>query len=236
MDTHNSKYNLTEITVNKLLKRIITDRLRPGDTFSTEKQLEQELNVSRSILRESVSQLKALGFLESKQRVGLVVSRPDPLNLLKLSLHPFLLDSIELKELAELRYTLEIGAVEIAVNRAKEKQINQLMQYAEEYVRAVSSKTDKSVINREQDDIEKDFHGMILKMTNNAMLERMMGILTTFFSRIESELKGWENNKMDEKSAWEHRAIAKAFKDRNANRARAILEEHLNSLVNRKEN
>ncbi len=235
MNASKNKNNLMENTVKELLKKLTTDKLKVGDTFSTEKQLEQELKVSRSIVRESVSQLKALGFLESKQRVGLVVSRPDPLNLLEISLHPFLLNSIELKELAELRYALEIGAVELAVDRANEKQISQLMEYAEEYAKSIYSKNhskrNDTVNNRNQDDIEKDFHGMILKMTNNTLLERMMTILTTFFSRIEDETKNWENYNQNEKSAWEHRAIAKAFKDRNANRARAILEEHLNFLV-----
>jgi DNA-binding FadR family transcriptional regulator len=61
---------------NRLRQRIQSAQFRDGDFFMTENQLAEEYAVSRSIVREAVSRLRALGMSESRKRKGLIVRRP----------------------------------------------------------------------------------------------------------------------------------------------------------------
>ena len=217
--------NLTEITVQRLLDAIAASGLGPGDVFATEGELEKRLNVSRPILREAVSRLRALGYLTSKQRTGLIIAKPDPATLFGHSLHTFLLDEVDLSELAEMRHALELGAVEMAVERASAEQIERLGGYAEEYGRTFAEGAHHQ---RPQDEIEIDFHRTIIEMTHNNLLVRMSEVLSVFFFRLaRGDYPDWDGDSHNETVSWEHRAIAEAIGDRSEARARAILTGHL---------
>jgi GntR family transcriptional regulator, transcriptional repressor for pyruvate dehydrogenase complex len=221
------RVNLTEHTTRRLLDMIGASGLRPGEPFATEAALERKLKVSRPILREAISRLRALGFLRSRQYVGLIIAKPDPVSLFEHALETFVLDDVDLKQLAELRYTLEVGVVELAVQRATKRQVDRLRRLAEEYAQSVTERGS----TRSQDDIELDFHATILEATHNAMLVHMSHVLTAFFSRGQRELSNWGKLSLDKKSVREHRQIAQAFEDRNADRARAGLARHLSNLL-----
>lgn len=209
------------------MEMISKSGLKPGDAFAKEGDLEKELNVSRPVLREAISRLRGLGILESRQCVGLIVAKPDPVELFGKAFQSWVVDSINLQELAEMRYSLEIGAIEIAARRATEEQLARLEELAREFSKHLVSKSP----TRSLDDIEFDFHRTILEATHNSMLIRMHHIIAAYFLRSAREVNGWDIQGSDENSAWEHRAIAKALADRSAERARVILAGHLSRLV-----
>ena len=111
---------------DRLRERIQSSGLADGELFMTESELADEYGVSRTVAREAVGRLAAIGLLECRKSKGLVVRRPDPLRLLELGL-PSLIDSQrDLSELAMLRYVLEMGAVEPAVRNGTDDQIRRL--------------------------------------------------------------------------------------------------------------
>src|SRR5690242_15625568 len=93
-------------------KRIQSEHLPDGSFFMTEAQLAKEYGVSRTVTREAVSRLQALGILEGRKRKGLLVRHPDPLRLLSNSLPSLVASPDEWRDLAQLRYALEVGAIE----------------------------------------------------------------------------------------------------------------------------
>jgi GntR family transcriptional repressor for pyruvate dehydrogenase complex len=196
---------------------------KPGDRFGNEAALERKLGVSRVVIREAVSRLRALGMLDSRQGLGLIVGKPDPFGLLEQTLTRHTLDSADLAALEELRNTLEIGAVELAVNRASEAQIAKLIELAEELGEFQTS----SPSPRTADDVELDFHHTILEATHNPMLGQMYPVLAVVFSRREKELSDYPAATTTERAAREHRMIAQAFRDKNAECARVVLSMHL---------
>lgn len=62
--------NLTEQTVNNILEMVEKSSLKEGDFFATESELEEKFKISRPVLREALSKIRALGFLESRKRKG----------------------------------------------------------------------------------------------------------------------------------------------------------------------
>jgi DNA-binding FadR family transcriptional regulator len=201
--------------------------LEAGELFAVEAELEKELNVSRPVLREAVSRLRALGILRSRQGVGLIVAKPDPIALFEQAITGYAVDSVDLAQLGELRYSLEIGAVELVVKRATRAQLARLAELAEEFARSHAGEPSARMI----DDVEMAFHCTILESTHNATLMRMHYVLAAFFVRSAKEVEGYAADQASERIVWDHRAIAHAFGQRSVERARALLSGHLESLI-----
>jgi len=222
-----NRKNLTELTVKRLKKLIAESGLEAGEPLGIEADLEKKLKVSRPVLREAISRLRALGILDSRQSVGLIIGKPDPVAVFEQALEGCAAEAMDLAELAEFRYALEIGAVNTAVRRAEPEQIERLEELAEAYAAGLSS----SKPSRPSDEIEMAFHRTLLEATHNRTLARMYHVIATYFARVEKEVAGWEKVRSEERSAWEHRAIARAMAERNVETVRALLSVHLRSLL-----
>ena len=219
--------NLTQRVVVLLQEMISSSGLQPGDRFAVEAELEKKLNVSRVALREAISRLRALGVLESRQGVGLIIGKPDPVALFEQAVSSYVMDAVDFAKLSELRYTIEVGAVELAVRRATDSELADLDRFAEEFAAAAEGQSGTRLI----DDIEIDFHGAILKATHNETLMQMHHVLSAYFARSAQQIEDYCSTETTERSAWEHRAISDAFAARNTERARAILSSHLEDMI-----
>ena len=222
---------LTEQTVSSLREMIAEQGCHPGDRFAKEADLEAKLGVSRSVIREAVSRLRALGILESRRGLGLVVAKPNPAHLLKQVLENHLLNDEDLLDICELRCALEIGAAHLAAKRATEAQLAKLASLVEEFAQAAAGRHDRLV-----NDIELDFHGTILEATNSSIIISMHGVLTAFFARSADEIEDYAADEITENDVWEHRAIAEALADRNAEKARMLISGHLERLISKFKN
>ena len=200
----------------KIHRRIQTEQLLDGSLFMTEAQLAAEYGVSRTVTREAVSRLQALGVLEGRKRKGLIVRRPDPLRLFQDSLPSLVTSPDEWKDLAQLRYALEVGAIELAIRAATDEQIEQLALIEQELESAVRED------NTSAETIELDvkFHAQILEMTGSRMIAGMQQVLVQFFQMMP---QGEKNPASAERICWEHRELLDAIRDRDVERARAII-------------
>ena len=71
-----------------------------------------KLGVSRGVLRESLSELRALGIIETKRKKGTSVVSPNVFGVFKPLIGTGLLDKKALTDLYQLRLMLEIGAAD----------------------------------------------------------------------------------------------------------------------------
>ena len=99
MTINRDNLNRTEQTLASLEKMIASSGLEPGEPFAVEAELEKKLNVSRAVVREAVSRLRALGILEGRQGVGLIIAKPDPVALFEQAIKSCTLDSMHLAHL-----------------------------------------------------------------------------------------------------------------------------------------
>jgi GntR family transcriptional regulator, transcriptional repressor for pyruvate dehydrogenase complex len=218
------KETLAHDLADQLRQRIQLEQLSDGDFFMTETQLAEEYNVSRTIVREAVSRLHALGLLESRKRKGLVVRRPDPLQLLSDSLPSLAGSKKDLIELSKLRYVIEVGAIELAVKNATDEQIKTLCSLARDYEDAVRNQEG----NDQEDKVEFAFHGLILKMTGSPMIAGMQKVLTEFFALAHQDNIQPGNQ---ENAVWQHHEIAAAIHDRDVDLARSMMRLHFRSYL-----
>ena len=197
-------------------QRIQREQLPDGTFFMTESQLAAEYGVSRTVTREAVSRLQALGMLEGRKRKGLLVRRPDPVRLFSNSLPSLATSPDDWQELAQLRYALEVGAIELAIRAATDEQIAQLEQImrAMETALLVDTQSSRSV------GLDLEFHAQILQMTGSRLIAGMQQVLVQFFQIAPHCEKSAESA---ERIIWEHRELLSAIRDRDVERARAMI-------------
>ena len=200
----------------KIRQRIQREQLADGCFFMTEAQLASEYGVSRTVTREAVSRLQALGILEGRKRKGLLVRHPDPLRLLSNSLPSLVASPVDWQELAQLRYALEVGAIELAIRAATDNQIERLADITQQMERALREDTESAL----SVGLDLDFHAQILQMTGSRLIAGMQQVLVQFF-QIAPHCE--KTAASAERILWEHRELLNAIRDRDVERARAMI-------------
>ena len=216
-----SRNSLASQVAELIQKRINKEKLQPGDTLGTELKFATELGVSRNIVREAIGRLRALGIVEGKQRTGLVVGQTDPVYLFDQGLPLFLVNEpVNISELAKLRYVLEMGAIDLAVQNAGSEQIKKMKELADQM-----TKMQKQGKHKQTNILEAQFHTLILRSTGSELLARMHVVVSRYFSGVSKQIADYDS--MDEKSVLEHQQIADAFQRRDIDVIRFILGNHL---------
>ena len=212
-----------DLLADQIRERINAEQFTDGDLFMTEAQLATEFGASRNVTREAVSRLAALGILEGRKRKGLIVRRPCPVSLLSQSVPMLARSEADVVELANLRYVVEIGAIELAVAKATDEQIDQLTELAQQFAQAFRSGA--SYDRSHEADLA--LHGMVLEMTGSRLVAGMQGVLAEFFKTA------YKNNEYpaDEASVWQHHELVAAIRARDLERARSILRSHWHPLL-----
>ena len=67
------RQSLTSMLIEALTERIQSEQYKPGDQIPTEKDLIEEFNVSRTVVREAIANLKASGLVSTHQGKGAFV-------------------------------------------------------------------------------------------------------------------------------------------------------------------
>src|SRR6185503_16352485 len=114
---------VAERVVSHLWRMIRRGRFRPGDRLPTERDLADELGVSRHSVRAALQFLTAMGVVRSRQGAGTFIQDgpptldSEPLRLLA-ALHGFTRE-----EMFEARGVLEVDAAGLAAQRATGEQV-----------------------------------------------------------------------------------------------------------------
>ena len=159
-----------------LQKYFLDNDFSVGDPLPTELELSSAMGVSRNVVREALSKFKMLGIIESKKKVGMVISNPDIVGTIEKMLHPRIIDDKTLQDLFELRLALAIGIADFLYLRKTDKDIKELEAIVkkekledEEYFR----------INN-----EIAFHGKLYDMTGNETLRKFQMLLLPVFAYV----------------------------------------------------
>ena len=208
----------------KIRQRIQTEQLADGSFFMTEAQLAAEYGTSRTVTREAVSRLQALGILEGRKRKGLIVRCPDPLRLFQNSLPSLMTSPDDWRDLAQLRYALEVGAIELAIRNATDEQIERLEKIEQELEQSVLEDMQSS----RTVELDVKFHSLILEMTGSRLIAGMQQVLVQFFQTMP---RSKPSPASAERVCWEHRELLDAIRERDVERARAMIRVQIRATL-----
>lgn len=197
--------------LGKLQKDILTGKLKPGEKL-TEQNLCRLYGVSRTPVREALRQLEADGLVE---------------NILNRGAFVIGMTEQDYKDMFELRKVYEIQAVKWAIERISEEEMDKL----EETFEFMEFYTLRNDIEKMLT-INTGFHQVIYEASHNRMLLKMLSSYQSFL-----KYKGIESVYSDDYLTTvleEHRAIFKAFKDKDAKAGALAMEVHINRAKERR--
>jgi DNA-binding FadR family transcriptional regulator len=199
--------------VNELGRRVVSGGYAAGALLPNEDQLCQELQVSRTALREAVKVLAAKGLLEPRPRIGTRVRPRDLWNLLDPDILAWRCatgaDAEFLRHLTELREIIEPAAASLAANSRTPEQLAAIAAALQDMHDAPSIAQWISA--------DLAFHTAILRATNNPLLMPLAAIIG---SALESLLGVTARSADDFKRALpDHQKVFDAIENGDAQNA-----------------
>jgi GntR family transcriptional repressor for pyruvate dehydrogenase complex len=153
---------LAERVANSILERIRSGELKPGDKLPSERELGDQFGVSRTVVREAVSELTGRGMVSVRAGSGLRVAAVDPAAFSEsLTLMLRHSDAFDYRHVHEVRAMLEVQMAGVAAVRATADDITSL----EAAAGAMEGTSD--VDEAAQCDLE--FHRAIANATHNPL-------------------------------------------------------------------
>lgn len=210
--------------VLRTLRDYIEDHnLGPGDRLPTERELSEDLGVSRNTVRESLGVLEAIGIIKRGPKTGAILQEAD-LNLLG-EVTQFLLRSRgDLEDLFEARRTLEISLIPLIVANATDDDFAKMEKAVEEMRRDQARGglgTDGDIA----------FHHALLHAAGNSLLMQFGALIQEFLRAPRTRML--LDPEKAQSSIEDHLAILDALRVHDVPRAQAEMERHLSTYTER---
>ena len=207
---HNFQMNINEylplrdVVFYTLRQAILKGELEPGERLM-EMQLAEQLGVSRTPIREAIRKLELEGLVLMIPRRGAIVAK---------------ITEKDLKDVLEVRASLERLSTKLACERMEEETIEELREAQEAFKAALRG---DDITLQAQKDVE--FHDVIYKSTNNLRLIQMLNNLREqmYRYRLEYLKDGTSHQKLVE----EHEAIIEALSRRDTEETTNIMVGHV---------
>jgi DNA-binding FadR family transcriptional regulator len=214
----------TDVVVSEIKRMIVDGDLAPNAQLPIEKELADNLGVSRSSLREGVRALSLLGVLETRQGAGTFVTGLDPSLLLsQLSFVVDLQHAENAVHLHSVRRVLETEAAAEAALLITDAEVETLREVLVEFERALSA---DPIDHRQVLELDIRFHSLVAAASRNPILEALIEGFSgrTAGGRLRRAIN---EDGVESLTLVEHRAIADALEGHSPDRARVRMANHL---------
>lgn len=197
---------LSIMVANQLLQQVLNSELEPGDQV-VESIYAEQFQISRSPVREAIYLLAMEGIIERVPRKGAFIKG-------------YTLD--EMKDLLDIRNSLELLAVERLVQPSEEKELLEEMEKVVQQMMEVESFTEYVHLNYK-------FHYLILKLSKSNVLVDMYSKISLPLLRIQ--VIHFSSDKTIEKSVEEHKQIYSCLLKDDIVQLKSILRKHTEDVI-----
>ncbi|HKV16667.1 MAG TPA: FCD domain-containing protein [Reyranella sp.] len=217
------KRRLSDEVSSQIQVRIAAGELRSGDKLPPERELAEQLGVSRGAVREALRNLERTGVvsMQAGARGGAFIGHGDSSVIGDSFRNLYQLGGVSLEDLTESRIWLESTVVRIACERGTEQDFAALTANVDAAERLFLAKRYDDKI-----DVHIAFHNLLADATHNAVMVMLMRALMDVM-RDFAHAVGGERTDLTIRA---RRRFLAALRKRNADAAVAEMTEHLESL------
>lgn len=222
------RQSLSERVVITLKGYLLQDGVRAGDRLPPERRLAEVLNVSRTVLREALSQLIGAGLIRRESPRKLQVADFDQAQL-RAELARVQEVDTSLQDLIELRVFVEIGALEMIVQRLTDAHLARIEQWVRRGEERLEAREPLILVDAR-------FHAALLDVTDNRAIAALLPLIEENLrqSLVASPSQFAGSGRPDDyRVVTEHRQIFEALKRRDVNAARLLMAAHLSPYLHR---
>ncbi|MEW6424471.1 MAG: FadR/GntR family transcriptional regulator [Bacillota bacterium] len=216
-----------EIIAEQIKNLIASGNLSPGDKLLSERELAEQLRVSRTSVREALCALDMAGLIEVRPGEGAFVRHAGTDTVIEPLSFAILLEKDRVRDILEVRLGLEVESAGLAAQRATEKELAKMEAALRQMEEDVQT-------GRSGEKADFDFHYAIAEAAHNQLLLRVMN---TIHDTMHHTLRITRNLWMTpvpgtpQRLYEEHRQIYQAVSRRNKDAARKLMYRHLTKVA-----
>ena len=203
---------LVKQTQKKVLEYIAKHNYQIGEALPKEEEFTELLGVSRVVVREALSSLRALDILETRRKRGTVLKSSNIFNGMQTIIDSGTLQKNALRDLYELRLMLEIGMVDFIFMRKTDKDLDKLQ--------AIVDKDELTLNIEESIRLDILFHSTLYEISGNDSLKQFQRMLEPLFSVYLPRTR--------ERSIIDHAGLLEILRFSTPEMFRAAMRLHLN--------
>lgn len=207
--------------ITQIEQGILNGGFGEGDRLPAERVLAETFQVSRPAVREALKALEYIGIVETRPGDGVFV-RADMEVLNNHLRFARMLRRYSLEEMIETRRVVEAATVRLAIERGSPDDFKVLKQHFDESV----EKLDDVMAFL---DADFRFHQTIAEIAGNSILLDVLNAMRELTIDANCELLKFPGR--NERASAFHRRILEAITSRDAARASAAMEEHLDDVL-----
>ena len=217
------KYKTVVDVAIENIGKYIAENMQKGDVLPSERELAERLQISRNITREALQHFRTLGIIESKPKVGATVASLFPSDVYA-GYKPFLaIQPHTFEDLAHLRLTLELGCAERAIANVTPEAVMTLYSLCEKIQTLAAENASDNENELNNADIE--FHTAIMRLSNNALINSLIPLVTEFF---DQQFLCDKNSSVKHEIGYrEHFEMVDALKEGDLDSLSALIPSHL---------
>ncbi|MFT4020319.1 MAG: FadR/GntR family transcriptional regulator [Acinetobacter sp.] len=229
MTKSRSAKKLSQKIVEHLIEKIQSGHISVGEKIPTELELIEQFDVSRSVIREAITELRSLGFVETRHGIGTFVKE-------QAVEQNFLLANASLETindivaLLELRISLESESVFLASERRQQIHLDKMKVALDDFEQHISSDANDGTVKADY-----DFHIAIAEASSNQYFVDFLKYLGEKIiprARVKSIEQSPENREEYLKSVHhDHVNIFNAIVDKESLLARQMMRTHLSKSI-----
>lgn len=213
---------LTETVAEQLLAAIRA--LPPGTKVPSERELTKELGVGRSTVREALNGLAMMGIVEIRHGQGVFVTgNSGPIS--EPSSIGAALERGVTHEFVEARLIVEVEVAGLAALRRTDEDLLRLAEAIQNQEARLRGDLDALI------DVAASFNVLLAEAAHNEVLRAMIQSFVSLM--LERAPRIYSLDGFAEWDLKEHRGIFTAVRDRDPERARTLMREHIEELSRR---
>lgn len=209
---------LSDRIADEILSMItIEKKFQPGDKLPNEIELSEQLNVSRTTLREAIRVLVTNNILEIQRGKGTFVKENIDTEHMK-SFSGLSSAIINARDLYEMRLIFEPEAAYYATLRATDAELKRILDFGKQI-------EEKILNNEDRTEVEQKFHQSIAQATHNEFMDKLMPVI--FQAINKGVILSQKNELVTKHTLNDHRLIMEFMEARNAEGAKSAMKIHI---------
>ena len=216
------KINVSKQVFDQMLELIYSGQWKPEDRLPSEAELCSLFGGSRVTIRQAIQKLAALDLVETRHGEGSFIKSVSPGSSMTALMPDIYLrgDENAMQEVLEYREILEVQSCRLAAERAQPEDLEALRENVARMELMANADDCKGFAQ-----VDMEFHELIAHMTRNSIIFKIHEILGTILMRAMQDVV----SRMGYMGLKYHKEILEAIARRDADRAAALMKEHLSN-------
>ena len=216
-----------EQVVETVRRLILSGDLNPGDKLPTEQELEKQLNVSRSSIREALRVLEFEGLVEVRRGSGTYVAPYSHMAKRRIEVAKWLEQREEtLDNLLQVRMSLEALTVSLAAGKITEDEKQELVKIFKETAEGTTHPNEDGEVDLDAlVELDSRFHLAISRISGNDIAHEIVAYVIPAFHEANKAViyvGGTLNNLLED-----HGAILSAIQTHDSEAAESAMRKHI---------